>query len=250
MKKNKEPEHKGNHERWLLTYADMITLLMTFFIVMYAMSIADSSKMKKLAESLHDAFLGQGNPQIIKSDELIMPKEGDAMTNPGESGKEEEIRLGEIQDMLYEYIEKENLAADMTVEMDDRGLIIRLSESMLFGSGEATIKPEAAKKLLTVAKLLQTVPNHIRVEGHTDNLPMHSGMFRSNWQLSSERATRIVEFLIARGGDKPARFSAVGYAEYRPLASNATERGRSNNRRVDIVIVKDDKPTNVVSPSL
>ena len=240
MKKSKEPEHKGNHERWLLTYADMITLLMTFFIVMYAMSIADTSKMKKLADSLHDAFLGQGNPQMIKSRDIVAPKEGDALTNPGDSGKEEEVRMSEIQDKLYELIEKENLAAQIMVEMEDRGLVIRLSESMLFSSGEATVKADAYKKLNKVAKLLDAAPNYIRVEGHTDNLPIHSGLFRSNWQLSTERATHIVELLTVRAGEKTSRsrFSAVGYAEYRPLATNATDIGRANNRRVDIVLLK------------
>ena len=238
VKKPKESEHKGNHERWLLTYADMITLLMTFFIVMYAMSIADTSKMKKLAESLHDAFLGQGNPQLLKSDEMVMPKEGDAQANAGEGGKSEEARMGEVQDMLYEFIEKENLSTEISLEMEERGLVIRLSESMLFASGEDTIKADAYRKLAVVGKMLTTIPNYIRVEGHTDNVPIHGNNFRSNWQLSSERATRIVELLSSRHGDSPLRYSAIGYAEYRPLATNKTETGRAENRRVEIVILK------------
>ncbi len=213
---------------------------MTFFIVMYAMSIADTSKMKKLAESLHDAFLGQGNPQILKSDTEVMPKEGDALTNPGDEGKAEEVRMGQVQDLLYEYIEKENLSTEMSLEMEDRGLVIRMSESMLFASGEATIKADAYKKLGVIGKMLKTIPNYIRVEGHTDNMPIHSNNFRSNWQLSSERATRIVELLTSRQGENPMRYSTNGYAEYRPLATNTTEIGRAQNRCVEIVILKSE----------
>ena len=254
VKKKNESEHKGNHERWLLTYADMITLLMTFFIVMYAMSVADTSKMKKLAESLHDAFLGQGNPQMINSHAMISPKEGDALSESSDEGKVEDIRMGEVQDMLYEYIDKENLTNEVLVEMEDRGLVIRLSESMIFGSGEATIKPQALKKLVAVGKMLAGVPNYIRVEGHTDNIAVHTREFRSNWQLSSERATQVVEVLTTKCHLNPIRLCAAGYGEFRPIATNLTEGGRAQNRRVDIVLIKatfnsseENRPANMPS---
>jgi chemotaxis protein MotB len=237
-KKLKEAEKKPNHERWLLTYADMITLLMTFFIVLYALSVADKKKFTELSKSLRIAFNG-GSTQMINLSNQAPPRQGTDFNLDGSgSGAEEEVKLGEIQDLIYAFIEKENLMNDVVIDMEERGLVIHLSEGLIFASGEATIKQQAYLKLITIGKMLTGVSNYIRVEGHTDNIPMHGPKFRSNWQLSTERATRIVELLVSRSKVNPLRLSAMGYAEYRPIATNLTETGRAQNRRVDIVLMR------------
>jgi chemotaxis protein MotB len=176
---------------------------------------------------------------ISLSDQQQPPRQGQDVNLDGSSvGAEEEVKMGEIQDMIYAYVEKENLSNDVSLDLEDRGLVIRLSEGLVFASGQATIKPSAYKKLITIGKMLTKIPNYIRIEGHTDNMPIHSATFRSNWQLSTERATQIAELLIYRSRVNPVRLSAIGYAEYRPIATNTTETGREQNRRVDIVLLR------------
>ena len=246
MAKKEEPEKAPNHERWLLTYADMITLLLTFFIVLYALSMVDAKKMARLAESLRTAFNVSkstgASQQLIEMNGQVIPLPAPSVVSdensPASSPQQEKLKLSETEDSLNDYSSKQGLLAELAVEMEEKGLVLRLSEAFLFESGRAEIKPTAIPKLVSIGKLLNKTTNYLRVEGHTDNIPIHSGQYRSNWQLSAERATRLTEALVEIAHVSAERFSAMGYGEHRPLASNATEKGRTKNRRVDIVILK------------
>lgn len=246
MAKKEEPEKAPNHERWLLTYADMITLLLTFFIVLYALSMVDAKKMARLAESLRQAFSVSkttgSSQQLIEMNGQIIPlpapsvvsDENSSASNP----QQEKLRLAEIEEALNDYSSKQGLLAELAVEMEEKGLVLRLSEAFLFESGSSEIKLSAIPRLVVIGKLLNKTSNYLRVEGHTDNIPIHSAQYRSNWQLSADRATRLTESLVRNARVSAERFSAMGYGEHRPLAPNTTEKGRAKNRRVDIVILK------------
>ena len=227
-KKKHDSEHE-NLERWLLTYADLITLLLAFFIVMYSMSKVDAKKFGAMSQALQTILRGKGS-SVLK---------GEASLKGIEDGGGA-LKIGDLK-LLQVKIKK--MAKDMGLEgkidatMDDRGLVIHVSESAFFDQGSAELKPEAAKVLDGIAGLLKDIPNHVRIEGHTDNKPIKTERYPSNWELSVNRATVCVRFLIERHEFPPERISALGYGEYRPIASNTDDTGRAKNRRVDIVVL-------------
>lgn len=231
MKKRKEEEHE-NTERWLLTYSDLITLLMIFFVVMYALSNIDADKYKKITASLSVAF-GNGK-SIIGNDDSVSIDENAAKidTQPVEENK-----LEEVKKEVDSYLKQNGMSSTVSTNIDDRGLVVSINDTVFFDSGSADIKPDSEKKLVDIAKILNQVGNYIRVEGHTDNIPISNSRYHSNWQLSVDRAANVTELLIADAGIPPEKMSAVGYGEFRPVADNSTEAGRSKNRRVDIIIV-------------
>lgn len=207
---NGEDEHE-NHERWLISYADFITLLFTFFAALYALSSVDVKKMEEFSGSLNETF-----KVIDKPIAAVDTK----------------------QSLLMENIKK--VTADIkgvAVKHEPRGVVVTFSDAVLFASGSADLKPEINKVLTDISKLLATTPGKFSVEGHTDNVPISSSKYASNWELSSARAASMVHFFIDKGLD-PSNFSVAGYAEFRPLESNATEEGRAKNRRVEIVITQ------------
>ncbi|VYU12543.1 OmpA family protein [Clostridium tertium] len=233
MKKRKEkPE---NSERWLLTYSDLITLLMVFFVVLYSASNINQKKYEKLASSMNSAFTG--GTGIIDS--------GAGGTNEGSSDEgelkplvqSEEEKLQGIEGQVDEMIKKMGLEGSVSTSIEERGLVISFNDSIFFESAKAEIMEDMKLKLVSLSTLLNKIDNYIRVEGHTDNVPIRNEYFSSNWQLSSTRASNVVEYLINNGGISPDRLSAVGYGEYRPIADNSTNQGRSKNRRVDILIL-------------
>ncbi len=203
-----EPE---NLDRWLISYADFITLMFTFFAALYALSSVDKAKMAEFSGSLNQTFkvIEKPIPQIDTQKNVLV----------------EDIKkaTGELQ--------------GITVKNEPRGVVVTFADSVLFASGSAELKPEIDTVLEKLSKLLSTVPGKIAIEGHTDNVPISSSKYSSNWELSTARAASILHFFIEKGID-PANYSIAGYAEFRPLASNATEEGRQKNRRVEIVITK------------
>ncbi|MGO9014708.1 MAG: flagellar motor protein MotB [Dissulfurispiraceae bacterium] len=203
-----EPE---NLDRWLISYADFITLMFTFFAALYALSSVDKAKMAEFSGSLNQTFkvIEKPIPQIDTQKSVLM----------------EDIKkaTGDLQ--------------GITVRNEPRGVVVTFSDSVLFASGSAELKPEIFAVLEKLSKLLSTVPGKIAIEGHTDNVPISSSKYSSNWELSTARAASMLHFFIEKGID-PANYSIAGYAEFRPLASNATEEGRQKNRRVEIVIAK------------
>lgn len=233
------PKHKvkyGSMERWLITYADMITLLLIFFIVMYTLSQVDIKKFQNLAESLSKAMGGGG---------VILQNMGPSVV-PGISGAQvqssqnmaDSREMDNIRHELEQQIQQSGLAAKISASSEERGIVISFQDSVLFQLGSAELTPQARQILARVAPIIAKTPNYIRVEGHTDNLPIHTAQYPSNWELSTARATAVVEDLINNAHFPPQRLSAVGYGEYRPVAPNDTDAHRQENRRVDIVILR------------
>ncbi|HEX9025952.1 MAG TPA: OmpA family protein [Clostridium sp.] len=229
-------KEKDNSERWMLSYLDFITLLMIFFLMMFAISTVDSKKSEALANSLKVGFnSGNGENIIAVSDSSNSPP---VVVDDGAlTAAAEEEKLTEVKKKVDELVNNSELKGSVTTSIQERGLLISFNDSVFFNSGEANIKSDWQGKLNSISKVLNGIDNYIRVEGHTDNVAINTNYFHSNWQLSSVRAANVVEFLITQGSVSPGRLSSVGYGEYRPIKSNDTEEGKSSNRRVDIVIL-------------
>jgi len=229
-------KEKDNSERWMLSYLDFITLLMIFFLMMYAISNVDSKKSQALANSLKIGFnSGNGQNVIAASDNSNATPtvvNDEALTAEAETEK-----LTDVKKKVDNLVNNSELKGSVTTSIQERGLLISFNDSVFFNSGEANIKSDWQSKLKSISKVLNEIDNYIRVEGHTDNVAINTDYFHSNWQLSSVRAANVVEFLITQGGVSPGRLSSVGYGEYRPIKSNDTEDGKSSNRRVDILIL-------------
>ncbi|MBZ5653699.1 MAG: OmpA family protein [Acidobacteriia bacterium] len=244
----------ANHERWLVSYADFITLLFAFFVVLYASSQVDNKKIAQVSAAIEGAFqdLGvfSGNaPGPVLRAEAAPPGSGAAsldapamerLTNAkrlegigGGYGPDINRLKHDLEQALGEQIKKHEIDMRVTPE----GLVVSLREVGFFNSGDATLLSDGEGTLTRIATILNAKGFQIRVEGHTDNVPIHTGRFRSNWELSVARATEVVSLLIEQHGFDPKQVSAAGFSEYHPIASNKTEEGRKTNRRVDLVIV-------------
>ena len=259
--------HEGGDERWLLTYADMITLLMALFMVLFSISSVNISKYQVLQHALQKAFIGgvldggkgvqAGNPTRITGVQTATPSGsvdssfniftktllGSGKTNSAAKAKaaaKEQNTLLEVQRRVENYATKHGFAADISTSIDQRGLVIRLlTNNLVFDSGQATLKPTATPLLMRVSRLLVSmhIQNPISVEGNTDNVPISGGEFPSNWELSTARADAVLEFLLHHG-ISPKHLAAVGYADQNPVAPNTSDAGRALNRRVDIVVIR------------
>lgn len=254
-KKKGGGEGEGGSERWLVTYADLITLLMIFFVMMYTMSQVDARKYAAVANSLSVVLTGQAmsvldtqGPSMVEgiSGQLLPEGPGTVPDNQGQ--------LDEVKRLIAEFIKAEDLEASqqqaagntsvtklsdhIIVYEQERGLVISFKDTLLFASGSDELNPRANRIIKQVGGALVGLPNYIRVEGHTDNLPIHTEKFRSNWELSVLRAANVVHVLNEQAGIPAERLSIIGYGEYRPLVPNDDTISRSMNRRVDIVILK------------
>jgi chemotaxis protein MotB len=240
-----EPEHSDS-ERWLLTYADMITLLLALFIVMFAMSSVNESKMRAVQESLRDAFSGKilGGEAIKEtggssSETEPVPEVARLTVQPGLSSPEaraEQTDFRELKAKIDQMVEERGLTSKVETAIERRGLAVRvLTDGLLFESGAADVKPAAGPLLEEIGAILASGEAHpVRVEGHTDNVPI-SGRFPSNWELAAARSAGVVRVLLGTPL-KSSPFEAVGRAALDPIGSNGTEAGRAKNRRVEIVL--------------
>ncbi|MFZ2051679.1 MAG: flagellar motor protein MotB [Solirubrobacteraceae bacterium] len=255
-------EEEESAERWLLTYADMITLLMALFMVLFSISSVNISKFKTLQQALKEAFSGQilpGGRALEKtgttesashvpnptSAATIMPfslepKTSSLRSAPGgaaAAAQQEQQNFVHLKQEIESYAHQHGLSSYVQAVIEPRGLVIRLlTDKLLFASGKATLAPAASPLLEKISSLINIDRVHpIAVEGNTDNVPIHTGEFPSNWELSTARASTVVNFLIGQGVT-PSRLSAIGYAEQHPIASNASAVGRARNRRVEIVL--------------
>jgi len=221
----------GGMMRWLLTYADMITLLTAFFIMMYSMSVLNLNKFKQLALSVRSGFGGDLHGAGIFEDG------GAAVLDNPDEIPDPELPLSAIRDQVDEYIKDHKLEECVTARMEERGLVISLSsEELLFQLGRAELRREARRVLDRMAELLSPIANEVLVEGHTCNLPIRTLFYPSNWELSTARATAVVRYLVTKKRLDPRRIGAAGYADSRPYVENSSEEQRRRNRRVDIVI--------------
>ncbi len=234
MRKKKGGGH-NNSERWLLTYSDLITLLMIFFVVMYALSNVDVAKYKQISESLRVAMGGGktiiGNDDAANVDSEIKP------VDDNQTSQTEKTKMEELKRSVDKYLEQNGLNQSVSTKVDERGLVVSINDTLFFDTGKADVKPDYAKKLIEIGKILSQLNNYIRIEGHTDNIPIKTSEYSSNWQLSSARAANVTELLVNQAGIAPKKLSAVGYGEFRPIGDNSTEEGRLKNRRVDIIII-------------
>lgn len=239
---------KVSHERWLVSYADFITLLFAFFVVLYAFSKEDQKKQAEVAVAIDSAFKSMGIFNTLQSrqkdsttrQEVIESSLTSALDPTGEEIRSLAKVKGDFDHMrrqLQETLSDQIVRGTISVEMGRDGLVISLREAGFFDSGSATPHPEAIQTLRTIVKSISPTPYDVRVEGHTDNVPVHNEEFDSNWELSSARATRIARLFLGLHGVPPERLSAAGYAEFHPIASNDTEAGRAENRRVDLVVM-------------
>jgi chemotaxis protein MotB len=217
---------------WIISYGDMVTLLLTFFVLLYSFSLVDLRKFQAMSLSLQQAFGGgalpSGGDKVIQLFPETAPL---ARPAPGRDVMEAAARA-------EEYLKKAGLETVATVLPQERGVVIRFEDRVFFDTGRAELKPEAVEIGRKVAAYLATVPNQIRIEGHADNVPIHNVQYASNWELSVARATRFLAFFQSAGRLPPERLSAAGYGEYRPVAPNDTEDGRRKNRRVDVVLLR------------
>ncbi len=230
-------EHAGGGgERWLLTYADMITLLMAFFIMMYAMSTVSIDKFAKAASGLREEFGAPGTRRSLGEGSGLLPHIGPGGVVGDAVALEDTLQS--IRTELDEYIQENQLQDLIRTSSQERGLVITLvSDNLLFPVGEAEVRSPALAILDRIAGLLTALPNRIVIEGHTCSLPISTPRYPSNWELSAARACAVVRYLIDTWRIDPTRLAATGYAYSRPVAPNDTEDGRAVNRRVEIVIL-------------
>lgn len=243
-KKHKKHEHV-NHERWLVSYADFITLLFAFFVVMFAVSQVDSNKVGRFTESVNVAFQTNG---------IFAPSSGSPLERGGNAGaalvpaivadrpslfrySAASPRAQAVKESLEERIDAAGLGSVVGLRYDERGVVVSLPESLYFRAGTANLRTEALANLAEIGKAVAAQRGAIVVEGHTDDLPVRSALFTSNWELSAARAARVVRYLVEEAGLEGERLSAVGLADTRPLVENTDELTREANRRVQIVIV-------------
>lgn len=240
--KKKHEEHE-NHERWLVSYADFITLLFAFFVVMYSVSSVNEGKFRVLSESLVSSFTN--NKPVEELSLVNLPIQ-----------KSKQIQVTEEQkptDNIRSYLKVANaitaakVPQGVKITSTERGLNIRINDEALFSSGSARMNPQIQEFIDLIASLVKDLPNLIAVEGHTDNQPIHSTAFPSNWDLSTSRANSLIRYLTEHHQLAANRFSSTGYAGTRPVESNDTPDGQAANRRVELIVLRDTSSEN--SPS-
>ena len=246
MKRARTGGSHASHDRWLVSYADFITLLFAFFVVLYASAEMDKKKIARLSAAIEGGFQQLGafakNPPPGKTQdapEAAGIPEASSLTNlpsQADSGASGLVDAYALQRELEEVLGSEIRQHEIEMRVTPEGLVLSLREVGFFDSGDARLLPSAIPTLARIAKVLNAHGFDIRIEGHTDDVPIHTPEFRSNWELSTARATQVITLLVEDYGLDPLRVSAAGYGPYRPLASNGNAQGRKLNRRVDLVI--------------
>jgi chemotaxis protein MotB len=218
----------AHHDRWLVSYADFITLLFAFFTTMYAISTVDAKKLQDMVESMQSAFDANKPMPVVRT-----PRMKPAEKPPDQS------TLEALKQRLSERLKLQIEQRQVGLEIDPRGLVVTIREAGTFQIGSADLSDSARAVLAEVSEALADLDNPVRVEGHTDDVPIHTERFRSNWELSTARATNVIAFLVQERGMSASRFSAAGYGEFHPRTANTSPAARSENRRVDIVVLNE-----------
>lgn len=264
MAKKGRREHHEEHidESWLIPYADLMTLLLALFIVLFASSKVDAEKFEKIMQSFNVALTGGVGVLENPSPVPVSPNvdvqtikrtvtKGEQESDNENEGKTEEQKkfeaafqketneLKQLQKHLNEYITQHKMTDRLQTKLSEEGLMITILDNALFASGSATIRPDARALALEIANQLEPLPKQVTVTGHTDNKPINTREFPSNWDLSTKRATNFIKILLENKKLDPARFSATGRGEYHPVATNTTPEGRAKNRRVEMMILRD-----------
>jgi chemotaxis protein MotB len=251
MARKKRETHE-NHERWLVSYADFITLLFAFFVVMFASSQIDKTKTQAVSDSVQKALKGESFNSMVTAilgGTVDTKGQGSAqMKGPG--GVKKEVKTVDVKrneqiaellpslQILSKELGEEIKAGKLQINMGARGLVISFTQAALFPSGEDEISKDFYPGIQKIANAIKQVPNPVKLEGHTDSVPIHNSRFKSNWDLSAARSIALLE-LFVNSGMPPERISIAGYADTAPVDSNDTEEGRQRNRRVDMVVLNE-----------
>ncbi len=237
--------------KWMVTFSDLITLILVFFILLFSMSQIDIVKFKAIAESFKQKQILEFYPSVIpfenpsaapdvqKNDDLVDNNENqtDELSKVDKGETSEDDSLENLLTDIQEYVSEHDLSDVAVATRSERGVVLVLQEQVLFNSGEATLKKESYSFLNKLAELLQEIPNAVKIEGHTDNRPIRTYKFPSNWELSSSRASSVIRFLIDGHDLDSSRFIAVGYGDTRPIAPNNKPENLQKNRRVELVFL-------------
>ncbi|MFC5470459.1 flagellar motor protein MotB [Cohnella suwonensis] len=249
----KRHEHHEEHadESWLLPYSDLMTLLLALFIVLYAASAVNTSKLEEMSKAFKTAFnsgisiFEQGaiteDDQMRKRTDETDERKDDGNKNKSREAlmQQEQQNLEQLQKELDKYIGKNGLSSQLDTQLNHSQLLITIRDNALFPSGSASIKPDSQKLAKAIAQMLQQYPGYeILITGHTDNQPIKTAEFPSNWELSSQRALNFMKILLENGKFDPKHFSSTAKGEYRPLQPNDTDAGRAVNRRVEVSILR------------
>jgi len=238
------PPNHDNQDRWMVSYADFVTLLFAFFVVMFASTAADKAKARQVSESVREALAHGEVSDVIrkalgKSRDRPRPdaSEVSSAIPPTIVVMPSPVDLTRSRDTLARVLGAEMRAGQVGLKLESRGLVISLRESGFFASGDDGVSPSGFATLEKIANVIQSLPNPLRLEGHTDSIPIHTSRFRSNWELSAARAIAMMEILATRYQISRERVAVAGYAENAAADSNDTEEGRAHNRRVDLVLL-------------
>lgn len=227
---NNEEENTGS-PAWMTTFGDLMTLLLVFFVLLYSFSVMDLQKFQGFMSALQNQLgVMDGGKTISESQVMDQGMRGERF-NPSR------MNLNRIMQNMQGFIAENKLEEKVHVEMTDRGLVIRMTGEILYDLGEAVIKPEGKEVLDEIGRNIQGITNNVKVDGHTDNLPINNSDYPSNWELSTARAVRVIKYFIENMSIMPGRLSAAGYSMYRPLKENTNPNNRAVNRRVEVVIL-------------
>jgi chemotaxis protein MotB len=248
MRRRRQTEEASNRDRWLISYSDFMTLLFALFVVLFASSYRDNLTIKRLSQAIQvgfqqlgassggDSNSGVAYPNIVPdptigtpSDRLENPRKDNAATSP--------VDVVALRRQLESVVGAELRNKEMEMRITPEGFVISLRELGFFNSGQAVLLPGADKKIEKIGRILSQRGLELRIEGHSDDQPIHSAQFHSNWELSTARGMAVLLLLVNDAGFDPKRISVCGYGQYRPLADNATPEGRKINRRVDLVVL-------------
>lgn len=231
-RRRKNRDDDDDDSNWMTTFSDMMTLLLTFFVLLYSMSVIDVDKFQAAISSLRENMGILSGGKSFSSQPL--PDSGSLGTDISRSSRS---NLTAAMQEMQQYVQEKNLEDRVNMNITQRGLVVRFTGQILFDVGKADIKSKGREVLDKVAKVLKDIPNNVMVEGHTDNWPIDTEEFPSNWELSTARATEVIKYFIEDPGINPIRLSAAGYSKYRPLKPNDSPKNRALNRRIEVVIL-------------
>ena len=228
-RRQKQTESSGGSPAWMTTFSDLMSLLLTFFILLFSMSTISPDKFNNVATSFQSVLTGSTSTSIINDDQSMAEFTEEMMKNRG------------LYNKVSEYLEHGDLGNNVSVSMNAKGVFVEMKDAILFEPGSASLKPEGIDVLKQLEGLINDFNNELVIEGYTDDVPMSSPRFPTNWELSTARAVSVVRYLTEVENVDPERLSAVGYGEYRPIVPNDSVENRTSNRRVNILIIFDEE---------
>ena len=234
-RRNRGGDGRSSVSEWMTTYSELVTLLLCFFVLLFSFSVIDAKKFEAIIRSFQGSLSVLDSGKTIDEDQYISQA---LQSNRLLREQQEAESMEWLYRQLDEYIQQNNLEGTVVLGVEERGLLIRFKDQVLFDSGKAIIRKDGEPIVQSIGEILKQNDRAIRGEGHTDNVPMHSLLYPSNWELSTARAVNVVKFFIEKVGIAPTRLSAAGYSEYHPIADNDTAENRQKNRRVDVVILR------------